>query len=85
MEIVYKKIGGCLLKFFLFMAAQIWLFAVLRVWRKIDETLKLHNFLENEDKTTNLVSKFSESKYLIYQYKWLQTPYFNFQNLVWSS
>ena len=21
----------------------------------------------------------------IYQYKWLQAPYFNFQNLVWSS
>ena len=35
MEIVYKKIGGCLLINFLFMAAQIWLFAVLRVWCKL--------------------------------------------------
>ena len=64
MEIVYKKIGGCLLKFFFIYGSPNMAFRSVASLAWIAETLKLHNFLENEDKTTNLVSKFSESKYL---------------------
>ena len=64
MKIVHKKSGGCLLKIFFIYGSPNMAFRSVASLAEIVETLKLHNFLENEDKTTNLVSKFSESKYL---------------------